>query len=78
MNLGIFISKKIKNISNIPDFVCSLISGMLLILFGILGYFNMQLFFFTFYYFTVKPSVAFPLKSSELRVTTGTTRENRS
>ena len=35
LNLGIFISKKIKNISNIPDFVCSLISGMLLILFGI-------------------------------------------
>ena len=35
LNSGIFISKKIKNISNIPDFVCSLISGMLLILFGI-------------------------------------------
>lgn len=35
LNLGIFCGKKIKNISNLPDFVCSLVSGILLILFGI-------------------------------------------
>ena len=39
LNLGIFCGRKIKNISNLPDFVCSLVSGILLILFGLVRLF---------------------------------------
>ena len=40
LNLGIFCGRKIKNISNLPDFVCSLVSGILLILFGLVRLFT--------------------------------------
>ena len=35
LSLGSFLGKKINNISNLPDFICSIVSGILLILFGI-------------------------------------------